>query len=206
MFENTEEEVRYALDAIQYEIFNLIQSDKYIPMSTQTISKASPITFKYICKRMFVFEKACPYTVSYVEFESDMQNGSARHIGKTIEISEMLPSVTKFETLTHEWAHQILHLRSNAPKAEYVVKELEAESVSFIVGYILGTVDEVSHSYINEKLEEVEQDRVRRLELAKKLFTQSEKRIVRAAMTMLKKLQPERKQLEYHHRNGGKYL
>ncbi|WP_143813267.1 hypothetical protein [Paenibacillus sp. RU26A] len=174
------------------------------PLSAFLKGKHCDIAQRFITKRLFLFERACPYRVTYVNFEKETQAGVAK-LGKRIEVSEDLPQLMKFETIMHEWAHQILHLRSNAILKDHITKEIEAESVSFIVGYILGVINEISHIYIAEKLA-VEQDKLQRLRLYQSISKLSDKRIVRASLTILKKLAYEHRQIQHHIKNGGKNI
>lgn len=145
------------------------------------------------------------FKITYVNFERDTQNGIAIKLGKRIEVSEDLPELMKFETIMHEWAHQILHLRANAISKDYTTKEIEAESVSFIVGYILGVINEDSYIYIAEKLA-VEQDKLQQLRLYQSISKLSDKRIERASLMILKKLAYEYRKIQHHNKNGSKNI
>lgn len=198
-----QKEVKEALFLLQNTVKEFLESNA--PLSALVKGKHSDITQRFITKRLFLFERACPYKITYVHFERETQHGKATILGKRIEVSEDLPNLMKFETIMHEWAHQILHLRSNAIRKDHTTKEIEAESVSFIVGYVLGVINEGSHSYIAEKLT-IQQDKLQQLRLYQSISKLSDKRIERASLVILKKLAYENRQIQRHNENGGKNI
>lgn len=187
----------------------MIERQHYVPMPEAVLKRQSPVAVKYISKRLQSIIWECPYSVEFVEFDSDTQNGFAKATlgGKRIiQIKESNPTQTQFETLIHEWSHVILHLRRNAIEVSEVTEEFEAEAVSFIVGYIIGVIDDLSHAYIYEKIKSVEPDRARQRDVVERICEDSNERISKTAMKIISKLSTTRRMIEYHEKCEGKKL
>jgi hypothetical protein len=81
--------------------------------------------------------------------------GRAKWIGKRIILCDDLNNIESIKTLTHEWTHMRLHLKNNAVKVDHEIKEIEAESVAFIIVSLLGLTDDGSrdNNIINQSLQ-----------------------------------------------------
>jgi antirestriction protein ArdC len=88
--------------------------------------------------------------VPYPVAEEDIQSGANGYyhlIEKRIAIRKDLDEVHKLKTLIHEWGHGILHdVKKDEVKVAQNVRELEAESVAFIVCHKLG-IDTSDYSF-----------------------------------------------------------
>jgi hypothetical protein len=70
-------------------------------------------------------------------------------LGGRIEIVKDLPAAEEFVVLVHEFAHELLHRGGDRP-ADRDVRELEAESVAFVVGEAMGLqVADAARDYIH---------------------------------------------------------
>lgn len=86
------------------------------------------------------------------EFMPDVA-GRAKWVGKRIIINDELTSVESIKVLIHEWAHMRMHLKNNAVELEHAIKEVEAESVAFVVMALLGLTDDGEKTWnINDSL------------------------------------------------------
>ena len=92
--------------------------------------------------------------VSGIKFKyEDIQNGAKGYYKKTddsIVIKSNMPDLQTIKTAIHETAHSMLHSESGiAKEAEVTVKEIQAESVAFMVSETLGLdVSDYSFPYI----------------------------------------------------------
>jgi antirestriction protein ArdC len=73
-------------------------------------------------------------------------NGYYHLIEKRIAIKKDNSELQKLKTLVHEWGHHILHAKDKEEKVAQDIRELEAESVAFIVCNKLG-IDTSDYSF-----------------------------------------------------------
>lgn len=205
-----EKSVDEALALFKVTLYEVAKKNHYIPVSDEIKKHNNEITDRYISRRFNSILEDSPYTIKYVEYEENNlvdKGGSAirSYLGKFIELNESNPRLTNFETFIHEWAHHILHLRRNAIKKDHFVEELEAETIAFIVGLVLGHIDEFSHLYILDKFDDnlTEEERINILDLA---FKESDMRIKRTSLRILNKMKWTITSLNYHLKNDGKRL
>lgn len=102
-------------------------------------------------------EQLTGYSVIVCDPEDGTVNGQCSYREKTISLSERLEKKQAFKTLLHESAHALLHEGLDVPADDYALllaqsqplREVEAESVSFIVCKALGIdSDDYSFPYI----------------------------------------------------------
>jgi hypothetical protein len=89
-----------------------------------------------------------------IEFMPDCA-GRAKWVGKRIILNDVLNDIESIKTLTHEWGHMRMHLKNNAVKLDHEIKEIEAESVAFIIITLLGLLDDGNkdNNIINQSLQ-----------------------------------------------------
>jgi hypothetical protein len=79
----------------------------------------------------------------------DLGGALGTSAGGRIQILKGLPLAEEFTVLVHELAHELLHHAEDRP-ASRDVRELEAESVAFVVGEAVGLqVGEAARDYIH---------------------------------------------------------
>jgi hypothetical protein len=79
----------------------------------------------------------------------DLGGALGTSAGGRIQILKGLPLAEEFTVLVHELAHELLHRAEDRP-ASRDVRELEAESVAFVVGEAVGLqVGEAARDYIH---------------------------------------------------------
>lgn len=207
--ENIEQEIQNGLSVFKKVLIDITTKNHFVELPLEIKQRQSEITDKYIIKRFSVITEDCSYPIKYVTYEDDgwdRAGKAIRGISKYIELNEDDPTTIRYETLIHEWAHQILHLRRNAVKQDDFVEELEAEMVSFIVGYVIGHIDQLAHFYILNKFDENSIAKENRLETLNKALKKSEPRVIRATQQILKKMGWTLRQINYHHKTNGKNL
>ncbi|EJW97244.1 LtrC-like protein, partial [gut metagenome] len=127
----------------------------YPKWSSQRSYKADCQIFEEAKKRL---ENALGYSVQFANLEKGA-TGKCSYESKTILISETSDSLQAFKTMIHECAHVFLHerIRLHPPTndfekllvAKQSIREMEAESVSYIVCTRLGIdCSEYSFPYI----------------------------------------------------------
>lgn len=89
--------------------------------------------------------EVCPFSILEVD---DLGGANGTYCVSTgqIEIVRSLDSLHKAKTLVHEWAHGLLHSDGDGRTRSREVKELEAESVAFVVCDALG-IDTSAYSF-----------------------------------------------------------
>lgn len=90
------------------------------------------------------WQASCPFPVQKAE-DLGGSNGAYVRGEKRIEILATLEQAAKAKTLAHEWAHGLLH-DNHQDRVSREIRELEAESVAFVVGERLG-LDTSSYSF-----------------------------------------------------------
>ena len=73
-------------------------------------------------------------------------NGYYHLVEKRIAIKKSNSELQKLKTLIHEWGHHILHAKDKKEKVAQDIRELEAESVAFVVCHRLG-IDTSNYSF-----------------------------------------------------------
>lgn len=92
--------------------------------------------------------RACPFPV-HIKDGLGFSNGNTD--GKTINIAKKSNEASMCATLAHEWSHALMHFKEPVVLFETdvtSVKELEAETSSFVVCSALGIKNEKSRLYI----------------------------------------------------------
>lgn len=204
-----EQDLQEAFALFKNLLIETTSKNHYVELPYEVKQRRSNITDKYIIKRFTSIIEDCPYPIKIVTYENDgwdRAGKAIRGVNKYIELSDSDPTTIQFETLLHEWAHHILHLRRNAVKQDEFIEELEAETVSFVVGFVMGHVDELAHFYILCKYDEYSIAKENRLKTLTNALRKSEPRIIRAANQILKKMSWTLEQINYHHKKEGKRL
>ena len=82
-------------------------------------------------------------------YSDDLQGALGKSYGGRIAILNGQSKAEQFSTLVHETAHELLHKAARRTATTKTVRELEAESVAFVVGKAIGLVnDSASADYI----------------------------------------------------------
>jgi len=82
-------------------------------------------------------------------YSDDLQGALGKSYGGCIAILNGQSKAEQFSTLVHETAHELLHKAERRTATTKTVRELEAESVAFVVGKAIGLVnDSASADYI----------------------------------------------------------
>lgn len=89
-------------------------------------------------------KKATSATIIFESMDGETANGYYNNADHSIHIKDTMPEAMQIKTLAHEIAHSILH--SNDTETEYKIKEMQAESVAYIVSSYLG-IDTSSYSF-----------------------------------------------------------
>lgn len=85
--------------------------------------------------KLQVFTQAEGINLRYVD---SLGGADGRSRGGSIDILDSLSSAQKLSVLAHELAHEIMHQRHREMKLDKRTKEVEAESVAFVVAHGLG--------------------------------------------------------------------
>lgn len=117
-------------------VFDLSQTEGE-PFEPNYVINNSNLSFKEISGRLNIPIK-----------ESDKMITRGYTDGKTIWISKHTSEGKQLCTLFHELAHYYLHFNKNREELDTPTKELEAESVSFMVASALGITNTESGAYI----------------------------------------------------------
>ncbi|SHK95922.1 ArdC family protein [Alicyclobacillus tolerans] len=88
---------------------------------------------------------ACPFPIDEKD-DLEGANGCFHVATQRISLLESLEGRHKAKTLIHEWAHGLLHVPSEEKVVNTKIRELEAESVAFVVADALG-LDTSSYSF-----------------------------------------------------------
>ena len=118
-------------------VFDLSQTEGEEFEKDYTINNGCKLTFKEIISKVNV-----PVELS----EKQLTRGYTD--GKKIWISKHISDDRKICVLFHELAHYYLHFDENRNELDSATKELEAESISFMVSSAIGIVNEESGAYI----------------------------------------------------------
>lgn len=120
-------------------VFDISQTDgKPLPEITNKLAGESELYQKALNR--------CPFPVEEVS-NLNGANGSFTHTTNSIKILSSLSEAHKLKTLIHEWGHGLLHKRDGKePLVNKEVRELEAESVAFVVCNALG-LDSADYSF-----------------------------------------------------------
>lgn len=122
-----------------------------------------------------------------IEFMPDCA-GRAKWVGKRIILNDVLNDVESIKTLVHEWTHMRLHLTNNAVEIEHSLKEVEAESVAFVIMTLLGLLDDGQSEWnLNESLNYIIRYLKESGKTTKEIFKFSSKRIERNVDHILNK-------------------
>lgn len=73
-----------------------------------------------------------------LEDRAELGGAEGLSTGGLIVLREGQSPAERFSTLTHEWAHEILHQRQTGERPPKTVRETEAEAVAFIVCQAIG--------------------------------------------------------------------
>lgn len=120
-------------------VFDVSQTDgKPLPALCDELQSA-------VCDFQKIFtavQTVCPYKIVFETMPGD-EKGYCSHTEKKIALKPGMSDAQIVKTLLHEYAHAILH---NGAKKSREQKEIEAESVAFIVSDFLG-VDTSGYSF-----------------------------------------------------------
>lgn len=118
-------------------VFDFSQTDG--DLSKIDITKGGLVGDWVIGKSKVSFENLISISHIPVEmFEISPTGSDGWTNGKTINVLNHESENAKIATFIHELAHSIMHFKPTAEKLTSHIKEVEAESVAFIVGSILG--------------------------------------------------------------------
>lgn len=101
-----------------------------------------------------LYERLCTFTASIgfsVEDADDLSgaNGMCSHDEKRIQVLASNSPLQRVKTLAHELGHAILHTPTEGRPDDRAIRELEAESIAFIVCATKGvTSDDYSFGYV----------------------------------------------------------
>jgi hypothetical protein len=123
-------------------VFDVAQTDGE-PLPTVSIASGDPGL------RNVTLRSAIAAQGITLEDVDDLGGALGLSAGGRIQIVKGLQPAEEFVVLVHEWAHELLHRAEDRPRS-CDVRELEAESVAFVVGEAIGLqVREAARDYIH---------------------------------------------------------
>lgn len=131
-------------------VFDIAQTNvkrEDLPKIFRRMDDKEDSSFNFECMRELI-EKGFGIEVKTQDVKSISLFGYYDTIADEITLSDRLDDTNGFKTLTHEFAHALLH--KNSPDMPKAAKEFEAESVAYIVLKQSGTdLSDYSFSYIS---------------------------------------------------------
>ena len=122
---------------------------KSVPVFDLSQTEGEPIEEDYTVNHSNITFEEVKNSIKDIEiFESEKQLTKGYTDGKSIHISKHLSDTEKICVLFHELAHYKLHFNKDRKELTSATKELEAESVSFMVSSALGITNHESGAYI----------------------------------------------------------